>query len=294
MKFLVIGASGYIGGHCYNYLKSNGYEVVGTQFKSNSAALVTFDLSRDRIRDVVDPSFFAGKEKTYSIVFAAFSQVERCFREKEESYKVNVFGTIQLLHDVVALGSTPIYISTSAVYDGLAGNYNEESARHPETEYGRQKLAVENYIEKNFPQALIVRLDKALDDLPAPRNVLYEWYNLIKQNQPILCLDQTFSPTAVHDIAQAILVICTKNLHGTYQLANHEVFSRSNLAAAFAQALGEKCQIQMKTQQELNFKEPRPQKSYLNSTKFIKATNYEFSTMSTVFSRFKDHLQYQK
>lgn len=291
MKFIVIGASGYIGSHCYNHLKSQGYTVMGTQHTSTSLQHITFDLSQDRIHNVIESSFFTKTEKIYSIVFAAFSQVERCFQEKEKSYRVNVTGTIQLLNDLGALGSTPIYISTSAVYDGVTGNYNEESVRHPQTEYGRQKLEVEKYIEKNFPQAIIVRIDKALDDQPAHRNPLNEWYNLIKQNKPILCLDQTFSPTDVQDIAHAILILCRKNLQGTYNLANPEFFSRRDLAQQFAQALGETCEIQMKTQQELNFKEPRPQKSYLNSTKFINATNYKFTPMTKVFSRFKDNVQ---
>lgn len=290
MKFLIIGASGYIGRYCYDYLKSGGYKVIGTQSKPRLSHLVTFDLLQDRISKVVNNSFFVGEGKTFGIIFAAFSQVERCFREKEESYKVNVEGTIQLLKDLISYGITPIYISTSSVYDGLTGDYNEESPRHPQTEYGKQKLQVEKFIEENVPQALILRLDKIVGDLPAERNFFFEWYNLIEREQPILCLDNIISPTFVKDIARSIMICCEKGLQGAYNLANTEIFRREELARQFALALEKKCVIKLISEKELNFHEHRPPKTFLNSTKFIKATNFDFTPMREVFVKFKSNL----
>lgn len=290
MRFLIIGASGYIGDYCYNYIKARNYDAIGTQSKFRLSNLVTFNLLHDRIGKVIDNSFFAENEKTFAIIFAAFSQVERCFREKKESYKVNVEGTIQLLKDLINYGITPIYISTSSVYDGLTGDYNEESPRHPQTEYGRQKLQVEKFIEENVPQALLLRLDKIVGDLPAERNFFFEWYNLIDREQPILCLDNIISPTFVKDIVQSIIICCEKGLQGSYNLANTEIFRREELARQFALALGKKGVIKLTSEKELNFHEHRPPRTFLNSTKFIKATNFEFTPMREVFIKFKSNL----
>ncbi len=291
MKFLVIGASGYIGGYCYHYLKSLGYPVRGTKFSSGSPDFVTFDLSHDAIASVIDESFFIGNEKKFAIIFAAFSQVERCFRDKEGSRKVNVDGTIRLLKDLVALNVTPIYISTSAVYDGLTGDYNENVLPNPQTEYGRQKCEVETFIRENIPGALIFRLDKVVGDAPSERNFFYEWYNLMDREQPILCLENLISPTNIEDVAKAIIISCEKNLEGTYNLANTEIFRRGELAKQFASALGMKSIIKLISEKELNFSEFRPPKTFLNSTKFIKATGFKFTPMREVFSRFKRNLE---
>lgn len=293
MKLVVIGASGYIGEYCYYYLKSRGYTVLGTQFRSRSPEWVTFDLSYDTITSVIGKSFGAGNEKTFALIFAAFSQVERCFREKKESRLVNVDGTIRLLHDLVALGITPVYISTSAVYDGVTGDYNEENPPNPHTEYGQQKFAVEKFIRGNIPQALVFRLDKIVGDIPSERNFLSEWYNLLKREQPILCLDNIISPTYIEDIARSIIISCEKNLEGIYHLANTEIFRREELARQFASTLGREGQIKLISEKELGFSEFRPPKTFLNSTKFIKATGFKFTPMQEVFARFKRNLDFK-
>lgn len=293
MKFLVIGASGYIGEHCYRHLKSCGYAVRGTRFRSGSPELAAFDLSQDAIASVVGKSFFTGSEKTFAIIFAAFSQVERCFREKKESRLVNVDGTIRLLKDLVDLGVTPIYISTSAVYDGLRGDYNEENPPNPHTEYGQQKFAVETFIRENLPQALVFRLDKIVGDTLSERNFFSEWHNLLKREQPILCLDNIISPTYIEDIAKSILISCEKDMAGIYHLANTEIFRREELARQFASVLGRKGVIKLISEKELGFGEFRPPKTFLNSTKFIKATGFKFTPMQEVFARFKSNLNFK-
>jgi len=291
MKFLIIGASGYIGEYCYHFLKSNGYPVVGTRFNSINSELIPFDLSKDMVSTVVNSSFFTGNEKIFAVIFAAFSQVERCFREKEESYKVNVEGTIRILKDLTNYGITPIYISTSSVYDGLTGNYDENSSRNPQTEYGRQKLTVEKFIEQNIPQALILRLDKIVGDKPARRNPFFEWHKLIERKQPILCLDNIISPTFIEDIVQSIIICCEKGFRGSLNLASSEIFRREELVRQFSSALQKRSIIKLISEKELNFLELRPPKTFLNSNKFIKATGFNFTPMHEVFARFKNNLK---
>lgn len=290
MKFLVIGASGYVGGYCYHYLQSSGYVAAGTQYRSMLPGLVTFNLSQDAIVSVVDKSFFSGNERKFALIFAAFSQVERCFREKKASREANVEGTIRLLNDLVMLGVTPVFISTSAVYDGFTGDYNEDNLPNPQTEYGKQKVEVEKFIKENLPPALVFRLDKIVGDIPFERGLFYEWYSLVERGQPILCLDNIISPTYVEDIAKSILISCEKNLKGFYNLANTEIFRREELARQFASALGKRSIIKLISEKELNFGEFRPPKTFLNSTKFIKATGFKFTPMQEVFSRFKHNI----
>lgn len=292
MKFLVIGASGYIGWNCYEYIQSLGYEVIGTQLKSRLPHLVTFDLSLDSIGDVIGHSFFSRESQVYGVIFAGVSEVDRCFKEKKESYKINVENTIKLIKDLLYFGVKPIYFSSSAVYDGLLGYYNEGSLCNPICEYGRHKVKVEEFIQKHATHSLIFRLDKVLGDTVSERNLFSEWYNLIEKGETILCIeDQIFSPTYISDVSKSIVIACQKNLEGTYNLANTEFFARKELARQFALSLGKKCRIEVKSQEELEFSEFRPPRTFLDSTKFIEATGFNFTPMREVFDRFKKNIK---
>ena len=141
-------------------LKSLGYDAVGTQSGIKHKGLVTFDLLRHRIKDCIETSFLETNEPVFGVICAAVSQIDRCHREKEMRYKVNVENTIRLIQDLDGLGIKPVFISTSWVYDGEDGYYNEECPHNPICEYGKHKAIVEGFIENNMPSALILRLEK--------------------------------------------------------------------------------------------------------------------------------------
>ena len=286
MRFLIIGASGFIGSHILTYAKAMGLEVVGTQNKSNQTGLITFDLLKHQIEDCVDISFFQTSQKVFVVICAALSQIDRCRIEKDVSYKINVENTIRLGQDLSKLGSIPVFISTSAVYDGRLGYFNEESPHAPICEYGRHKEAVEQFFLDEIPESIILRLDKIVADDPDGNHLFADWYNRIQKNLPIICIDQLFSPTFVKDVAKAIILACQLGLSGAYNMANSEFFTRVDLAEQFVFAMGEESDIVLKPQEEFNFADPRLKKSYLDSAKFIADTRMRFTSMRQTFNSF--------
>lgn len=290
MKFLIIGASGFIGRHVLNYIKSSGCEAIGTQSGSKYKDLKTFDLLKHRIKKQIEPSFFDTDEQIIGIICASISQIDRCFQDKKISYTVNVKNTIRLIQDMDALKIKPVFLSSSFVYDGTVGYYNEEShPLSPVSEYGRHKVEVENFIRSESSNTLIFRLDKIVGDDPLENHLLSECYRIVKKKQPIICIEgQLFSPTFVNDVAKAIVLSCQFKLSGVYNLANPEFFSRDELVRQFIVALGENAEIICKSQNDLNFLDMRPPKSYLDSTRFIKKTGMRFTSMREVFKNFID------
>lgn len=288
MKFLIVGASGFVGRHTYDYAKSLGYKVLGTQAREGDPHLIVFDLLKDRIADCLEDSFLRGEPPIFGIICAGIASTDRCFLEKERSHEINVTGTIRLIEDLVKLNIKPVYLSTSAVFDGRVGYYPDIYPYSPLSEYGRQKVKVEEYIRTHIPQALILRLDKVVDDDVAARNMFSEWYQLIRESKPILCIeDQLFAPTSVKDVAKAIILSCQKGLSGCYNLANTEFFLRVELLKQFMLAMGESTQVVCKpADQLLNLLEPRGPKSYLDSSKFVQATDIKFTSMRTVINNF--------
>jgi dTDP-4-dehydrorhamnose reductase len=109
----------------------------------------------------------------------------------------------------------------------------------------------------------------------------------MKTNQEIHCIqDQIFSPTYAGDAARGVLQGCKCGLKSVYNLANTEYFSRVELVKQFALSLNVKAKIMSTPQSDFDFLDPRPLKSYLDSTKFIKATDVRFTSMREVFQQF--------
>ncbi len=291
MKFLIIGTSGFVGRHVYDYVRSVGQEAMGTQSTSHDPELITFDLSRHRIKDCVPTSFLESDEEIFGVICIKFGLMDRYARELELSNKIEVKNMTLLIEDLVSIGIKPVYLATSYVFDGSAGYYPDDFPHSPISEYGRQKAKVEKYIKNSSKDILALRLDKIVGDNPSDAQLFSEWYQWMSESRSITCIKgQILSPTFAGDIAKGIYLGCKNGLSGIYNLANPEFFLRDELARQFALALGRKAQIISKPQAEFDFVEPRPLKSYLDSSRFIKATGMQFTSMREVFNTFKIRL----
>jgi len=74
-----------------------------------------------------------------------------------KSIDLNIVGTCNLVKESSKKGVKLIYLSTSYVYPGLRGNYNEEDALKPWNNYSWSKLGGECAVQM-YQNSLIVRL----------------------------------------------------------------------------------------------------------------------------------------
>lgn len=294
MKFLVLGASGFVGQSTYVYLKSLGLTTVGTQYSASYSGLIQFNLAKDRIENAVEPSFFQGSEPKFGIIFSYMTNMDRCAREKDLSYNINVTNIIQLIEDLMRLKTKPVFISTAAVFNGETGNYKEDDQPSPLSEYAKQKLDVEKFITKNYPEALIIRLDKVIGEDPSSRHMFTEWYHLAEKSQPIYCIEgQQFSPTYVNDVGRALFALCERNCSGIYHVTNPDSMSRVALAEAFFRKLEKKAEIVVLPQEKLNLLAKRSLRSYLNVEKIRKEIGIEFTKTESVIDSFVEKIKVQ-
>ena len=134
MKFLVVGGSGFVGRHLLSHCSMAGHSVLGTQNTAQLPDLVKFDLHTDRIVDAVGQDFFRDKAIVFTVISAAISQIDRCYRERDVTRVANVENTIRLIDDVAQMGAVPVFISSHAVFDGETGYDDEERPRNPISE----------------------------------------------------------------------------------------------------------------------------------------------------------------
>lgn len=288
MRFLIVGASGFVGKNILSYLNSIGIEAIGTESRPRGTGLITFNLLEERIVDVVDKSFFSRTGQVYVVICAVVSNMDLCLTDRETSHRINVENTIQLIRDTCALGAYPIFLSTCFVFDGERGYYNEREPISPINEYARHKAEVEKFLTEQAPQSFTARLDKIVGDNPFDQQLFAYWYQLRRENKPIVCLEGSLlSPTYVIDVAKAIVAACKHKLTGIYHVSNAEFFYRDELAKQFCYALGFQPDVLNKSLKEFAFPDGRALKSYLDGSKFREITGLNFTSMQMVFEKLR-------
>ncbi len=290
MKYLITGASGFIGRNVLTHVRSLGFEAVGTQSQPRDPNLVTFNLLRDRIVDCVGKPFFEQGGQVCVVICAVVSNMDQCLLERETSHRVNVEQTIRLIDDVRVFGAKVIFLSSCFVFDGTIGYYNEEHPVTPVNEYARHKVEVENHLLKHHPDAFIARLEKIVGDDPNDRQLLSNWHKLLRAGEPIVCIrGSLLSPTYVKDVAQAFVIACQKKLAGIYHVSNSEFFYRDELARQFCYAMGQFPNVVSRPLEEFAFPDKRALKCYLDGSKFVEASGLRFTPMRKVFRGFRQN-----
>ena len=286
-RFLIVGASGFIGRHILAHTTSLGYEATGTQAQSRQPGLVTFDLARDRIIDRLERTFFKRDGPLAVVICAAISDMDRCLTDPQRTRAVNVEGTIQLIEDVRAFNAKLVYLSTNYVFDGGVGYYTEDHPLAPANVYGRHKAEVEAYLRTHAPDAVLIRPDKNIGDDPQEYHFFRTWHELLRTGQSIVCMEgQLISPTYVNDTARAVALICQQGLTGVFHVVNPEYFYRDELARQFCLAAGRAPHVVTKPLKEFHFADNRAPKACLDGSKFLRATGMRFTCVREVMESF--------
>jgi len=293
MKFLIIGASGFIGSHLYSHIKDRGYDVIGTQTKARQNDLKVYNLlSTQPLELCIGKDFFEGEEQKVCVIMAAIRQIDKCAEDPKFSYLVNVTETFNLAKELRDKGVKVVFISTSFVFNGKSGFYNEENKKSPICEYARQKSLAEDLILRNVPGSLIFRFDKVLGTDPYEDHLFTEWLGLCKSGKPILCIKNNYFPgTLVDDIAKAILLGCVNNLEGVYHVANTQSIFRTELALRFVDKMGYDVSVVEKNTGYFKFKDNRSLRTDLDVRKFVDATDMKFTDFDKMIEMFKKNMR---
>ena len=126
MKVLVLGKNGMLGHIVYEYLKEQGYEVIGTTRNE-------YDADKDDIQSII-------KSIQPDIVVNCIGILNKaCENNKPLAIKVNSYLPQHLDYLSREYGYYLIHISTDCVFEGTLGNYTESSKPDASSFYGRTK-----------------------------------------------------------------------------------------------------------------------------------------------------------
>lgn len=150
MKFIIVGATGYIGKELMRCGNKTTL-VLGTS-SSESAVLLYLRLDAPDVFDF-------GVVQPLDVVFltAAISSPDVCVREHDRAWAVNVTGTLSFISKVISRGARVIFFSSDTVYGERNDKFDERAESNPAGEYAEMKHEVEKRFLGN-PLFKVIRL----------------------------------------------------------------------------------------------------------------------------------------
>jgi dTDP-4-dehydrorhamnose reductase len=282
-KILVTGANGLLGQHLVKLLIENDFIVVGT---GKGACRLPFEQG-DRFRyypaDVSSPmalqEIFQKEHPEIVVHAAAMTQLDECEMKQDESFNVNVQGTINTLLDAESSSAFFIYVSTDFVFDGTTGNYKEDDDQNPLSWYGFTKVQAESIVQTaNMPWAIVRTCLVYGNTLTGSRANIITWVkkSLEEGKQIKVVTDQQRTPTYVGDLARGILLIAQQRKAGVFHIAGKDMLTPYEMALETANYLGLDTSLIQKVDASV-FRQPakRPTKTGLDITKARNELGYE-------------------
>lgn len=136
MRFLIVGAAGYV-----------GKELLKKVNKLNSASgiptSVSESLSGFRLDSSSEFDFRFIQPSDVVLLTAAISEPDICAREHARAWAVNVTGTSAFIAEVIARGGRVIFFSSDMVYGERDDEFDESADCNPAGEYAEMKCEVE-------------------------------------------------------------------------------------------------------------------------------------------------------
>lgn len=217
-KVLVTGANGQLG-KTIQRLHSN-YPELEFIFTSTSDLDITDTQKVESVFKVHKPE--------YCINCAAYTNVEQAERESENAFAVNAEGVKNLALACKSYGTTLIHISTDYVFDGEKGEpYAVDDVPNPINEYGKSKLAGENYIKEILEKYFIVRTSW-LYSKEFGKNFYRTILEKAKTEKEIFVTDQqTGCPTHTESLTQHLIGIIINNnkKYGIHHFSDDKVMT---------------------------------------------------------------------
>lgn len=256
MTYMITGGSGQLGTELTNLLEEK------------SLPYVSLDSAELDILDESAVSKTIRKEKPQAVFHcAAYTQVDKAEEEgKKANWEVNLEGTKNVAEVCKELSIPFIYISTDYVFDGRSLEaYTEDHPTHPINEYGKAKLAAEQYIADTLEQYYIIRTSWVFGEYG--NNFVYTMKKLAESYDKLTIIsDQVGRPTWTRTLAEFMLhLIQEGSEYGIYHLSNEGQCSWYDFASEILK--NESVEVQPIKSEDYPQKAERPKHSVMSLKK---------------------------
>ena len=214
-RALVVGGDSLVGSALQVHCRKLGLTVDATSRRTATPGTVFLDLG--------DPDFTPLQRGNYDVAFvcAAVTSMQVCQSDPALSRRINVDNTLDLMRRLADRGTHLVFLSSSQVFDGETPMPDEAAPTTPKNEYGAQKLAVEQAIERHALPAAVLRVTKVLADRPV--GVFKGWFEALAKGQPVqAATNMALSPVMVADVAEAAERLAARRHRGVWHLGSSD------------------------------------------------------------------------
>jgi dTDP-4-dehydrorhamnose reductase len=205
MTVLIVGASGFIGGHLYCILKECvGLDVVGTFHSHRKDAHF---LSLDATDKTAFRSVLKNVNPDVILLVAGNKNVKECEVDYEKAYRQNVLPLKNMMEIILEdqMKIKIILFSSDYVFDGTKGSYSDVDVTCPVTNYGKTKLLAEELLLSSGLDGKVIRTSAVI----GPGSVFLEWLRqTLRTGQECKMFSRIyFSPTSMDLLGEVIFYL---------------------------------------------------------------------------------------
>jgi len=224
--------------------------LVGSRITELLSPVYTFeDLSKDTGIDVLDfptvnrrikasPSAWVFHLAAYTDVQGA--EKERHLGQKSIAWQVNVAATENLVDVCGETGKKLLYVDTDYAFDGSKDFYTEEDAPRPLGWYAVTKSEGAKRVLTLGPKALVTRIANPYRaNTVGKKDFVHKMLERLADGHEIAgAADQTFVPTFVDDIAEALDALVRAEASGIYHVVGSTALSPFEAGKRVARVFG--------------------------------------------------------
>ncbi|MCL7390369.1 MAG: GDP-mannose 4,6-dehydratase [Thaumarchaeota archaeon] len=212
MKVLVTGSEGFVGRNLVKYLKDRGFDVIGLDISGGELRLDVTDFDA-LLRSLSNIDFDA------VVHLSAIANIPESIRDPYRCFKVNVYGTLNIL-EIASRKNVKrfIYASSANVYGlPLKLPVDEDTPLNPRTPYDYSKVAAETIVQsywktKKLP-TVIFRSWKLFGEYDVPTTAIPSFIRACLKNETIKLYNSgrdTTDPTYIENYCIAIELALTR------------------------------------------------------------------------------------
>ena len=250
---MVTGAGGMLGRDLVSVLEAE-HEVMARD-------LADFDVTDH------DATVRAVSEARPEVVvhLAAFTDVEACEDNRQQAFRLNALGSMNVAAGAREVGAYLVYLSTDYVFDGRKSEpYLEIDEPRPLNFYGLTKLYGERYVRELTTRHLIVRTSWLFG--PNGRNFVDTIVAKASRGTRLIVVsDQRGCPTYTLDLAKGIAAVVAKGLEGVVHITNTGSTTWYDLARLALELAGIAAPVEQVSSGQYPTKARRPAYSVLAS-----------------------------
>ena len=262
MKVLIFGGNGQLGKELRTFIPeaiSYSHSTIGVEQTADvrSAVLVDKTISNNR-PDVI-------------INAAAMTNVDKCEEDKISALAVNGYAVNSMVKSARSIGAFFVQVSTDYVFDGIEGNYTEDSLPNPINYYGFSKIIGDIYAS-SYENSLIVRTSGVFGHI---NNFPKFAFETLKSNKELKVIDGFYSPIHARMLARSIAELILSRPTGFLNIAGEKT-SRMTMAKKIAQMYGFDEKLIKESELNLTLKAKRPYDSSLVIEKAKRIISFNF------------------